>query len=123
MSNDNQQLPNRFKGADHNTLGTFKACGRHIDDEVARGRDVDEVLDEGFSSNPAGYFWFDPENMRHFSAAVENTFKTSPIPVRMGQRMRLALESEARKSKLPRSEVMRQLLQEALVKRGYQVGV
>lgn len=122
MNNDNQQLPDRLKGAPPDTLGSLKACGRWIDDEVAKGRDVDEVLDEGFGE-PAGYFWFDPENMRHFSTAVEDTFKTSPIPVRMSQRMRLALESEARKSKLPRSEVMRQLLQEALVKRGYQVGV
>lgn len=48
---------------------SFQLSGRHVDQEVAKGRHLDDVLAEQHRK-PGGDYWHDPARLRPFSTAV-----------------------------------------------------
>lgn len=55
----------------------FRATGRYVDDQVAKGLALDDVLALGQKS-PSGQIWFDKENLRPYSLAVAASFGSTP---------------------------------------------
>lgn len=73
------QDPTSQNSLDHSMESSFRLTGRHVDEEVLKGRALKDVLAE-MHKHPGQEIWSDPKMLRHYSAAVAVAYDPLYLP-------------------------------------------